>query len=229
MARLSINLGWRDVPLSDTLEARLGIPTVVDHNVRTFALAESRYGRHDATSIAYLYVKTGVGLGIAINGEPFYGGSGGESHFGHFQLVENGTLCFCGARGCLTTVLSEPFLEQKLRKIAPWADGELSVFERLHEESRQGNAAAVALEDEIGNHLAQALSSVVNLFTPDLVLFGGILSSAPEAFVRTVRERTRQRLFPLLRDDFRLEQTDSGDSAVVRGGAAVALETLHYA
>jgi predicted NBD/HSP70 family sugar kinase len=103
------------------------------------------------------------------------------------------------------------------------------VFERLHDESRQGNAAAVALEDEIANYLAQALASVVNLFTPDLVLFGGILSSAPEHFVRTVRERTRGRLFPLLREDFRLERTDSGDSAVVRGGAAVALETLHYA
>lgn len=41
---LSVNLGWRDVAFADLLEAALDVPTVVDHNVRSMALAECRYG-----------------------------------------------------------------------------------------------------------------------------------------------------------------------------------------
>jgi predicted NBD/HSP70 family sugar kinase len=231
--RVSINLGWRDVPVSDFLEERLNIPVVVDHNVRSIALAEARYGSRGADSLAYLYVRTGVGLGIAVRGEPFYGGFGGESYLGHNRVVENGELCSCGAHGCLESVVSEPYLIRTLERISDPVPDDVAksgrILDVIHRRAVGGDANAVDLEESVVAHLASALSNVVNLFTPDLVLVGGILSFAPDVFISRMRERVRDRIFPLLREDLRLERADAGDEAIVRGAAAVALEMFHYA
>lgn len=231
--RLCINLGWKHVPVADILEDRLGIPVVVDHNVRSLALAEARYGNRHADSLAYLYVRTGVGLGVAVRGEPFYGGLGGESYLGHNRVVENGDLCSCGARGCLEAVVSEPYLIRTLNRISdPVPDDVVRtghILRTLHERAAGGDANAVTLEQSVVEHLAGALSNVVNLFTPDLVLVGGILSFAPDVFISRLREHVRDRIFPLLREDLTIERADAGDDAIVRGAAAVALEMLHYA
>ncbi|MBR7742682.1 ROK family transcriptional regulator [Phycicoccus sp. BSK3Z-2] len=227
---VSVHLGWRDVPIADVLEARLGLPVVVDHNVRTMALAESRHTYRRAGDVAYLYVRTGVGLGIAVRGQAFYGGSGGESYLGHTRVVDRGELCSCGSRGCLDTIVSEPAVRRALRAMGDATDpprGE--ALSRVHELATTGNRDAVAYEDAYLDALAGSLSGVVNLFTPDLVLLGGILSTAPERLVTTLRERTRDRIFPLLRDDLRVEQADGSDTALVRGATASALEMLHFA
>lgn len=229
--RLSINLKWTDVPVADILESRLGLPVVVDHNVRSMALAEFRYGGHGVDSLAYLYVKTGVGLGAAVRGRPFYGGSGGESYLGHTRAVENGLQCACGARGCLDTLVSEPYLLSALSAVTDrrkHAGIRRDVLGVLESEARRGNGGAQELRLSFLHHLATALEMVTNLFTPDLVLVGGILSNAPEAIISDLAQRTRERIFPLLRDDFRLERADGTDAAVVKGAAAVALEALHY-
>lgn len=228
---LSINLGWRDVPVSDLLELRLGVPVVVDHNVRSFALAEARYGAHQAESLAYLYVRTGVGLGVVVRGAPFYGGPGpgGESYLGHTRVVQKGRLCACGARGCLDTVVSEPYLAAQLEAIRGSANpGTPDVMRELHQLAADGHVAARALERSVIGHLASALATVVNLFTPEVVLGGGILSAAPSTFITRLRDQTRDRIFPLLRDSLRIEAADGGDEALVRGAAAIALEVLHY-
>jgi predicted NBD/HSP70 family sugar kinase len=231
--RVSINLGWRDVPVSDFLEERLRIPVVVDHNVRAIALAEARYGNRGVDSLAYVYVRTGVGLGIAVRGEPFYGGLGGESYLGHNRVVEGGELCSCGAHGCLESVVSEPYLIRTLERISEPVPNDVArsgrILELLHRRAVGGDANAVDLEESLVTHLASALSNVVNLFTPDLVLVGGILSFAPDVFVSRMRERVRDRIFPLLREDLRLERADPNDDSIVQGAAAVALEMFHYA
>ncbi|NHA67164.1 ROK family transcriptional regulator [Phycicoccus flavus] len=229
--KISVRLGWRDVPIADELERRLGLPVVADHNVRTMALAEARHGHKDVGDVAYLYVRTGVGLGIAVRGQAFYGGSGGESYLGHTRVVEDGELCSCGSRGCLDTVVSEPAVREALGRLGDTgaAPGREEVLARLHDLARSGSRDAVAYEDTYVNVLAGALSGVVNLFTPDLVLLGGILATAPPQIVTSLRERTRDRIFPLLRDDLRVEQADPGDAALVRAATATALETLHFA
>lgn len=225
---LSNNLAWRDVAMADELERRLGVATVVDHNVQAMALSETRYGQRVGDSLAYLYVRTGVGLGVASRHDDTYTWPIGESFLGHVRAVENGTVCSCGGRGCLDTVVAEPYLRASLAQIVGSVDPEQDVLTALHAASRSGIAEATVLVDEVIVHLAAALGIVVNLFTPDQVLLGGILAEAPNVIVDRLRERVRDRIFPLLRDDLRMDKADAGDEAMVRSGAAVALELLHY-
>jgi predicted NBD/HSP70 family sugar kinase len=226
---LAVNLGWHDVAVSDHLEDRLGIPVVTDHNVRSFALGEARFGDHGAESIAYVYVRAGVGFGLAVRGEPFSGGTGtgGESYLGHLRVVEDGLLCSCGARGCLDTVVAEPYLAPVISRLRGRPAG-TEVMRDLDELVATGVDGAAELQARIVGHLADALATVANLFTPDLVLVGGTLSALSPESLELLDRQTRDRIFPLLRESLRIETADGGDEALVRGAAAIALEVLHY-
>lgn len=64
---MPMNLDWRDVPVADLLEERLGLPVVVEHTVRAMALAEARAGLgRGLGSVAFVYLRTGLGAGLVV-------------------------------------------------------------------------------------------------------------------------------------------------------------------
>ncbi|MBR7742680.1 ROK family transcriptional regulator [Phycicoccus sp. BSK3Z-2] len=230
--RLAIGLDWHDLEVSDVLERALGIPTVVQHNVQALALTEAKYGPIGADLLAYVYVRSGVGLGIVSrHGATDFRAPEGERFLGHIQVVEDGHLCSCGARGCLESAVGEGRLRARLREIAPDLDPPTTtdVLPALHALAAAGNPLALEVERELVDYLGRGLGIVANLWNPDLLLVGGVLSSASDALLGQLRESTRSRLVPVLRDDLRLERAPGNDDAVVRSGAATALEMLHYA
>ncbi|WP_188191775.1 ROK family transcriptional regulator [Nonomuraea sp. SYSU D8015] len=210
---LSVNLGWREVAFADLLEAALGVPTVVDHNVRSMALAESRYGETEgADPLLYVYVRTGVGAGLVIGGRPFRPGAYGVTELGHLRVLEKGRPCACGATGCLETVVSEPYIAEQLGR-------------------RPSNPLAElpeALLDDLVDHLTTGLASAVNLLNPELIMLGGIFRPAPEPVFDRVRAALRAKAFPVLRDMVRVERPTLGGDAGVVGGASVALDCFLY-
>jgi predicted NBD/HSP70 family sugar kinase len=222
---LSINLGWHGVPMAEIFEGRTGLPTAVDHNVRAMALAENRFGA-GAANLAFVYVRTGVGLGLVLHDAPFRGGSHGVSELGHIHVLQGGERCSCGSIGCLETVVSEAALLRQLAAVGiddPEGVHPLQTIERLREQRD-----VQAIRDLAITSLGTALASTVNLFSPDLVVVGGALSEAPEAFLADLRSATREQVFPLLRDALRIEPSSFGADAGVVGAAAVALEEFYY-
>lgn len=223
---LSVNLGWQDVAFSDPLESAMGVPTIVDHNVRSMALAEARHGNTSgADPLLYVYVRTGVGAGIIIDGQPFRSGTHGVTELGHLQVVENGRRCACGATGCLETVVSEPYLADMLTPIL----GRITTnpLPDLLAAART-DPRAVAILDNLINYLAIGLANAVNLLNPELILLGGMLDDAPEAILDRIRDALQVRAFPVLRDTIRIGRSTLGSNAGIVGGAAVALNHLFY-
>ncbi|ASW55736.1 ROK family transcriptional regulator [Plantactinospora sp. KBS50] len=227
---MSVHLGWRHVPIADLLEARLNIPVFVDHNVRAMALAETLYGRHDVRDLAYVHIKTGLGLGLVLDRKPFYAGIHGLSELGHVRAVSSGRTCACGARGCLETVVSETsLLDSAIGAGIMPQDGApptspLAVVEAL---AAAGDDAARRIRAELVQHLAAALANVVNLFNPQLILLGGMFEAASESLMDDVHAATRSAVYPVLRDEFRIRRPSLRTPGVV-GGAALALEEVFY-
>lgn len=222
---------WRHVSIADLFEQHLGLPTVVDHNVRSMALAESRYHTHTAETLAYLNLDAGVGIAVSVRGQVFRGG-GGESYLGHTRVAEGGERCRCGSRGCLETIVCEPYLRERLAAVpghaATAGTDQDGVLETLRALVKAGSPEATAIENDLVEHLSAAMATVVNLFTPDLVLVGGMFGNAPDPTIGALREGIRERIFPPLRPDFRLARADVSPEAPVRAGAAIALERLHF-
>lgn len=223
---LALSIGWQNVPVADILEERLGIPTVIDQNVRAMALAEARYGDHDTDSLAYIYIGHGLGLGVVLQGRPFWGGGRhGVIQLGHTRVAEGTELCACGATGCLETIVAEPWLLRHLEAaglpVVP--PTETPTFVQL--ENARFRPEVASVRHDVVSGLAHGVATVISLLDPGLVLLGGALADAPSSLLADMRARVQQEVFPLLREDLRF---DIARLHEVAAGAAIALETHVY-
>ncbi|CAO1653098.1 Putative NBD/HSP70 family sugar kinase [Salinibacterium sp. NYA9b] len=224
---LPINLDWRDVPVADILEPLTGLPVTVEHNVRSMALAEARFGvAKDLGSVAFIYLRTGLGAGLVVEGQPFAGGVRGAIELGHLHVIDNGIDCVCGGNGCLETIVSEGALQRQLAEAGLSSNGG-GALTALYA-AADTNETARASIDSIITQLATATSAIVNLLNPDVILLGGALAEVPEAFFERLTEQTRQQVFPLIRPLVRIEPSSLGMYAGVLGGGTAALERYFY-
>lgn len=223
---LAVNMGWQNIPVADMLEERLGIPTVIDQNVRAMALAEARYGDHGTDSLAYIYVGYGLGLGVVLQGRPFWGGGRhGVIQLGHTRVMGATELCVCGATGCLETIASEVWILRHMKQagVPVVPASETPVFDQL--EAARFRPDIAALRHEVVMSLAHGVANVISLLDPGLVLLGGALAGAPSSLLADMRTRVQQEVFPLLREDLRF---GTPRLPGVAAGAALALESFFY-
>jgi predicted NBD/HSP70 family sugar kinase len=234
------NLGWHDLPIRDVLAGALKLPVIVDNNVRAMALGEALFGAgKDVYSLAYVYVRVGVGAGIVVGGQLYYGGGAGAGEIGHMTILpDGGAACRCGNSGCLETLISEPVLLRLAQDLAAdqpdgllarqLAHGEGPLIERVFAAARGGDSAVRTLLVERGRYLGVALANVVNILNPELIIVGGILALGEDVLLPTVSETMRRCAFANLGDKVHLETPTFYQDAGVVGAAALALNAFFY-
>ena len=219
---VAIRLDWRDVPVADMLEALTGIATTVEHNVRAMALAETRFGQgRGLRSVAFVYLKSGLGAGLVVQGQPFSGGVHGAVELGHLQVIEGGVACICGGRGCIETVVSEAALRAvtKRLRILP----EPNPLTAIWSAAQRRKDAALVIEGIVAP-LSTGLSALVTLLNPELVLLGGALADIPDALFNQIVQASWRRALPVVRESSRIERSHLGADAGLVGCATVALD-----
>lgn len=224
---VSIRLGWRDIAVADRLEEWTGLSVTVEHNVRSMALAEARFGQgRGVVSIAFVYMRSGLGAGLVVQGQPFSGGVHGAIELGHLPVVPHGQTCVCGGTGCIETVLSNSALAMATQRlgIAP----EPNALTAIWRASLQRQDAADAL-DAMVSPLASGLSALMTLLNPERLLLGGALADIPDPLFERIVQATLRGTFPLIRSSIKIERSQLGADAGLAGAAAVALERFLYA
>jgi len=235
------NLNWHNVPLQDYFQNALHLPVFVDNNVRAMAIAETFFGAgRGVDSLAFVYGRIGVGAGLMSRGQAFRGSISGAGEIGHtVMLLQGGEPCRCGNSGCLETLVSEPAIQrwaENFVRIHP--DGclakiyherqELDPIERIFEAARQGDEEVCHMLEERAYYLGVALAGLVNLFNPEMILFGGIFAQGGEFFLDPVIRITREMAFGGLGNKVRMKATSFGWKAGVAGAAALALMHFFY-
>lgn len=216
VAVLSANLQWRDVPLRGLLEARLGLPVTLGHDVRAGGLAEAESGAgRDASSLLFVPVGTGVAAATVIGGRPLTGG-GYAGEIGHLRAVADGARCGCGGRGCLETVASARAVAAAYTaRTGRAVDGALDVAARL-----DADPDARAVWGDAVAHLADALAGAVATVAPEVIVVGGGLARAGDALLCPLRRQLADRL--PLQPLPRLVPAQLGDGAGCFGAALLA-------
>lgn len=238
---LAPNLDWHHIPIRETLQNQVGLPVVVENNVRAMALGEAYFGSgREAQSLAFVYGRTGVGAGLVVEHQVFRGSSTGAGEIGHMILApENGEFCRCGNRGCLETLVSEAVLLKKAQHAAEARPESLlasllaqtndePAIEKVFQAARQGDSAAIEIVESAGYYLGIALANLVNIFNPELILLGGMFAQGQDLILPVARQTLCQTAFAGLGEKARLETTRFGWRAGVTGAAALALLTFFY-
>jgi len=222
MARYSANLGWRDLPLAAILADRIGLPVALGHDVRAGALAEHRMGAgRGATGILFLPLGFGVAGAIVADGRMIRsGGHAGE--IGHLVVEPGGERCGCGQLGCLETVASAASIGRRYAARAglPAPIGAQEVVDRV----RRADAVAVAVWTEAIDALAGAITTVIAVVAPSVVVVGGGLSLAGDLLLEPLRVAVEKRrtFLPLPR----IVPAELGDRAGTLGAAVLALDLV---
>jgi glucokinase len=235
----STNLPLADVALRDELQARYGVPVVVDNDANVACIAEHAYGAGvGINEMLMLTIGTGIGGGIICNGRPYRGFSGAAGELGHMVIDVNGPRCqgSCPGYGCLEAFVSGGALARHARRLAAAQPG--SAFGRASAAgepldgplvtrlAQAGDADALAVYEEMGALLGVGITNLVNVFNPELVVVGGSVAAAGELLLAPARRVLVQRGLVPQRDQARIVTAHFASDSGLIGAAALALTEL---
>lgn len=215
--------GWRNVPLRKVLQARLRLPVFIDNDANLMCLAESRVGAaKKADNVVALTLGTGVGGAIIIGKKLYRGGSFFAGEIGHIPLNMKGPKCACGGQACLERYAGNRAVEALIRK--KFGRGfSLAVLSEL---SAEGNKKAVRIWEVVGVYLGVAVSSVVNILNPDIIVIGGGVAEAGEVLFSKIRATVLKRAMPGSAANARIVKAELGNDAGLKGAAILVMDNF---
>lgn len=223
----AFNLGWRRAPLVEELQRAFHLPVYLEHLVRVAVLAERWAGLARTTrNFIFLMVGYGVGVGMFNNGRMIGSREGRTGELGHMR-VDPGVsdVCRCGRKGCLEAIVSSPNIVRQYLEMggAAGSAGELRVTD-VFDRARQREPAAVAVVDRVSRYLGLALSYLVNLMNPELIILGGDLVAAEDLLPPLLYKEIEASALPQFVDNLRIAVTGMGTDIGLKGAAYFAFE-----
>jgi glucokinase len=195
------NLAWRDEPLKQRVEERLGREVVVENDANASAWAEARFGAaRGYRDVMLVAVGTGIGASIIIGGELYRGRWGMAGEPGHVRVVPDGRLCGCGNRGCWEQYSSGNALVAEAREFARRTpEGAMRLLQlggglpegisgpEITQAATEGDPAAIRCFQTVGGWLGQGLADLAAILDPACFVIGGGVSEAGDLLLDPAR------------------------------------------
>jgi glucokinase len=225
----------RPVRLAERLQEALGMPVAVENDATAGVIGEWVAGAGKGSSFLLgVWLGTGVGGGLVLDGQPYRGAFGGAGEFGHLCVRQGGALCGCGRRGCVEAYAGRINMEHAVA--VQVAAGRRTLLTEIAESKGRARltagvwARALAKRDELATQvfdeaisaLGAAIGAAVNLLDLDRVVVGGGLTEklGKDLLDRLAGAARPYLLIPDAPREYRVAQL--GDDAGVVGAAAVA-------
>ncbi|HLT85728.1 MAG TPA: ROK family transcriptional regulator [Phototrophicaceae bacterium] len=186
--------GWHQVPVRADLERAVGLPVQLEKDVVAAATAEVWAGTFaGATSAALIYLGTGIGAGLVVDGEVLRGASNNAGELGQIVVDQGGERCPCGQRGCTKVIVSA---EEMVRRggSSPGSQAELDAeLRRLYDRADAGEERALEVVRSSAVAIVRAALLVTNLLDVERLVLGGpywgrmsghVLAVAPAMFAQ---------------------------------------------
>ena len=223
IAVYAANIGWRQLHLRQIVAEAVGLPVVLDHDVRAAGLAELESGAgRGLQDVLYVALGTGVAAAVITRGEVVAGATDRAGELGHLPVFPDGEPCACGQRGCTETYASAAALSRRYTAASGISD--VPAYDVVSR-AAAGDALADAIFNDAITALGRALVHYVLLMDPELILIGGGMSASGAALLppltREVQAGLAWRPAPTI-----LIGQFAGDAGR-RGAALLAWRALH--
>ena len=214
------------------IERSIERPVAHDNDIRAFTLSEACGGALAGVPVAIgVILGTGVGGTLCIDGRLHRGRRGIAGEYGHMPIPKSlidkyglhaqARCCACGGEGCAEQFLSGPSLLQAVKHLgAPYT----SVHEMMAE-VRKGSPPACWIFEAFIECLGYFISRLTLMLGPDVVVFGGGLSSISEIYSR-LPEAITAYLFAGTPPPT-VSPPKFGAAGGARGAAILAMEAAH--
>jgi len=222
--RLSPNRGWTDAPLGDMIAESLGIGQVrVANEADVSVLAEYRRGAaRNARHVIFISGEVGLGLGIINDGKQMLGAAGYAGEAGHTVINPDGRACRCGSIGCWETEVGEEAFAR--RAGIRWHNAVRQ--ELVDDVLRRAHTGDVQVFDafrDVGRWLGIGVGNLINMFNPDLIVFGGFYQPLYPFLEQPMLEAARRAALSAPWDSCRVCPSELGLDARLIGAAELVL------
>lgn len=223
--------GWIDIPLGPLVEERHKTPVILGNDANLAALGEWRYGagvgHHD---LVYLTISTGIGGGFIIDDHMLVGPHGIAGEVGHITVLPDGPICGCGHRGHLESVSSGTgianYVERRLKEGAKSSlslEPQKPTSRQIAEAGALGDALAIEAFEYAGTFLGRAITDLLHIFNPTVVVLGGGVTNARDLLMVPVKRSMEQSVMtPAYLADLQLCYAKLGDQAGLVGAMVLA-------
>jgi glucokinase len=234
------NLGWQNLAARVELEKRLPrTPVFLENDVRAAALGEHILGAGQGyASMLAVFVGSGVGGGLVIDGKLYHGAHGGAGEIGHLVVRSAGPRCGCGRAGCVEAMSARGAITRYVKQDVK--RGRRTVLSRilngnLDALTSRDLATAIAEDDAVAIRAARrsaryagvAVGGVINLVDPAVVVIGGGIAEAyGDAYVEELTKLARRQTLPSAARTVPIVASRLGDDAGLLGAALTAYQGL---
>ncbi|AFD07741.1 ROK family protein [Solitalea canadensis] len=223
---------FNEEPLNKVIEARIGIKTLLENDSRAMAYGEFCSGAvNEEKNVLFINLDYGIGMGVLINGQLYYGKSGYSGEFGHIPFFNNEIICHCGKKGCLETETSGEALVRMFQKKLQEGSSSIATVTKAPEEIQLEDILQAAINDdvlsiellaEIGEKIGRGIALLINIFNPELVIIGGSISSTGNYIQLPIRSALNKYSLSLVNNDTQLKLSKLGSKAGIMGASLLA-------
>ena len=226
------NLPWRNYDIRSAMEKRFGIPFFIGNDVNLGVLGEYKFGAAQGyKNIVGLFVGTGLGGGLILNGELYTGHQFKAAEYGHMILDPEGPLCNCGQRGCLEAFSSKQGMSAYVRQqvsrgrtsmLAEHVTDGVFRSKYLRKALNANDPVAVEAVDRACQYLAIATGNLINTFSPDLVIYGGgVIEAVGGVFLEKILAEVDRYCMTAIRPTVDIKNAALGDDSILYGDLAL--------
>lgn len=223
-----------EIPLSEKFATNIGYNVTIDNDTRSMTYGEFLAGCvNKEQNVIFVNISWGIALGIIIDGKVYIGKSGFAGEFGHVKTFDNEVLCHCGKKGCLETEISGSYLHRRLIELVREgavsslskrieSGEEITLEDIINDGVRNEDVLCIELIEEIGQKLGEQLAGIINIFNPEMLIIGGILSETGDYLMQPIKSAMRKYSLNLVNRDSKVVLSKFKDKAGVIGACLLA-------
>jgi glucokinase len=227
--------GWKDINLKKALEKALGVPVFVENDCNIAALGVyAAELKSKPKSMVGIFVGTGIGGGLIINGDLYSGFGHTAGEIGHMVLEIDGPKCGCGNKGCFEALASRTAIFQQIK--AGVKDGQKTLLTDmlgddladlrsgdLRKAIRKGDKFVDRVVEDASEYIGIATANLVNILNPEVVVLGGgVIEALADEMMGVIVETAKDYAMPGAMRGVEIVASKLGDSAGITGGAVLA-------
>ena len=214
------NIEILDKDTAIKLEKGLNVPVKLVQDSRAAAWGEYLCGGATGTKTSVcVTLGTGIGTGIVMNDAIYNGALGCAGELGHLVAVEDGRECGCGKKGCLEKYCAGGGLDITAKELL----GADKTASDLFDEAKKGNEKAQEVINNAVAMLGRGLISIVNLISPDCILFSGGLSDQEEMYLNPVIDYIKEHCYSAGKLPM-IKKAELGEFSPLYGAAFIPIE-----
>lgn len=230
-------LTYKDSNIRQELEKILDIPVFIENDSTIMAMAEHTFGIAANVSHALcININECIGMGMILNSQPYTGCKGLAGEFGHIRISGPELACYCGKAGCIETVASGRAIIRKAQEAI--RAGKPTALKNIPREKLNLSAIiraacaddlfAIELLQHAGIKIGEALSTLIHLFNPKLIVIGGEITEANELITAPIQQAIDKFAFTRMKNQCEIRMSSLKEKACIWGTLTLVMKHLYY-